>query len=81
MQSLSFARPAKMTPYAQIGFRLKESGMMKKFEGTWQIQPFNQATLDQNFGYNTRQGQNWMAGPVNAFQGIQKSEHPFVDVR
>ncbi len=58
----------------QIGFRLKESGMMKRFEGTWHIKPFNQESLDESFGFNGRQGQHWTSGPVNAFQGFQRRE-------
>lgn len=43
--------------------------MMKKFEGTWNIEPFNQATLDANFGFDQqRRQQHWMTGPVHAFQ-------------
>jgi hypothetical protein len=48
--------------------------MMKRFEGTWRIQPFNQDALDESFGFNKRQGQHWMSGPVHAFQGFQKRE-------
>lgn len=47
---------------------------MKKFEGTWQIQPFTQEALDQNFGFSGRKGQHWSAGPLNAFQGFQRSK-------
>ena len=58
----------------QIGFKLKESGMMKKFEGTWQIQPFNQDTLDQNFGFDSQQKQHWISGPMRSIRGLHKSE-------
>lgn len=59
-------------PTREIGFKLKESGMMKRFEGTWNIRPFNQEALDESFGFNHRQGQHWSAGPMHAFQGFQK---------
>lgn len=58
--------------WVQIDFKLKESGMMKKFEGIWHIQPFNQATLDQHFGGERRK----VTGPLNALKGLQKREFP-----
>ena len=45
---------------------------MKKFEGTWRIQPFNQATLDENFGFRDSRKQGWFAGPKNALQGFHR---------
>ena len=56
LQSLSapgsgIASVFKVPAYLQIDFRLREPGLMKKFEGKWRIEPFNQASLDSNFGY------------------------------
>ena len=38
---------------------------MKKFEGLWRIEPFNQDSLDANFGFNqqaeSKQGFNPLA--------------------
>lgn len=31
----------------QIKFRLARQGLMKAFEGSWSVQPFNQQTLDR----------------------------------
>ena len=49
---------------------------MKKFEGTWRIQPFNQATLDENFGFRDSRKQGWFAGPRNALQGFHRRMPP-----
>jgi len=59
-------------PAREIMFKLKESGMMKRFEGTWHIKPFNQQALDESFGFNSRKGQHWTAGPVHALQGFHR---------
>ena len=48
--------------------------MMKRFEGTWHIRPFNQQALDESWGFNSRQGQHWSAGPRNVLQGFHGRE-------
>ena len=47
--------------------------MMKKFEGTWNIQPFNQATLDDNFGFE-RKPRHWLSAPGNVLKGLRAGD-------
>ena len=67
----------------QVEFRLTPTdggGLMKRFEGTWRIQPFTQAALDEASGFEGGGGggNHWARLPINAFTGIQRSKRAFL---
>lgn len=55
-----------------VKFSLAKPGIMKRFQGVWKVQPFNQTTIDSISGYKSNHWDGVTAAIANLRQGNQK---------
>jgi hypothetical protein len=53
----------------------RNDGFMKKFDGTWNVQPFTQSTLDSIYRPDQQQQQHGWLKPGAALSALQQREY------